>query len=201
MGAGEIVAGKPPQIESSFMLESLDRLRRFHPVPVGAAEALVAGAALVFLRGVAGGMLGHAAWSVLMWAALAFRRPASYQVTALIVLAAMTDVMSSNRLGESLGPMAAAMIAGNIWATTADRRWEPPHAVFTVVGFLAATAFGVVAGLLGPRLFGPVPGISVFVSTLGTIALAVGAVFLLGVVRGRMADRSTRRSRSVRGAR
>ena len=115
------------------------RLR--HPAATGAAEAAVAAIAGLFARGLAGPMIAAPASTVLLWAALAYRRAPAYQVAAAIVLALGCDLLSGGVAGASLAPLGAGMLAANLWAGRSGSRWDRAHAAFAgaaLAGTLAA---------------------------------------------------------------
>lgn len=151
------------------------RLR--HPAASGGGEGFVAVVGALFCLGLLGPLVAAPAWPVLVWAALAYRRPAPYQAAAAVVLAAGCDMLSGAVVGVSLVPIGAALLAANAWAGGSGRRWDRGH--------LAFAATGLIGAFLAEALLGAVPG-------FGRIA---NSILLLIVVASLLAAAQAWRSR------
>ncbi|MCB2154267.1 hypothetical protein KQI84_05230 [bacterium] len=157
------------------------RLR--HPILCGGAEAAASALVALFALGLVGPMVGAPAWTVLLWAALAFRRPPIYQAAAAVTLCVGSDLLSGAVVGSSLIPMGAAMLLANAWMGRSGKRWDRAHA-----GFAGAAVIGT---LVTEALLGDIPGLG---RVLNSIFLLI---LVAAILAGWQAWRS-RRPRSVR---
>ncbi len=179
-------------------MKKLERQRREHPVLFAFAEGFAACLSLAFATGLAQGAAATPALSVLAWSAMAFKRPAAYQATLAVTFALFVDLLSSNPAGESIIPLMAAMIAGNMWASPTDRRWEPGHALFTFVALGGWTLASGILGLVNPGFFGHAPRVGTVFSSLLVLALASAGIWGWLVWRDSKSRRRPRLSGSAK---
>ncbi|MBX3727840.1 MAG: hypothetical protein KF858_01545 [Candidatus Sumerlaeia bacterium] len=140
-------------------------------------HGLTAAAGLLVAWGLLGSVVPALLVPVLVWAALAYRRPLAYQVILLVIICLIADVGSGRLLGASLPAGAAALLVGGLMPRPADEsRWAPGHALFALLAVTVWWGATGLAGWLRPALVGPPAGVLSLVASWGLIAVAAAVV-------------------------